>query len=257
MLKTIAKMLIVTLVCAWLTSTAVAEQWGDLKLKFVYDGPPPPAVATNVDKDVQFCVKFGLVDESLIVNKENGGISNVIVYMRPPSDLKPEIHPDYEATADARVVLDNKNCRFQPRVVVLRTSQTLVVKNSDMVGHNTNYATLSNPPQNVLIPTGAQIEKKLMVPERLPAKVACNIHPWMTGWMVVQDTPYAGASDKNGELVLKNVPVGKWEFQLWHEVGGYVAKVKLNGKSTTWKRGRPTLTIKPGLNDLGEIKFKP
>lgn len=238
-------------------SGASAQQWGDLKMKFVFDGTPPAAKPISVDKDPQFCGKFGLVDEELIVNKSNGGIANVIVYMYTSTGPKPAIHPDYSESADAKVILDNAKCRFEPRVAILRTTQTLVLKNSDMVGHNTNYATFSNPPQNILIPEGSQTEQKLAKPERRPAQVACNIHPWMKAWLVVQETPYAGASDKNGELVLKNVPVGKWTFQLWHEAGGYVSDVKLNGEPTAWKRGRPELTIKPGMNDLGEIKFKP
>lgn len=191
------------------------------------------------------------------MNKENGGIANVIAYLYTRSGPKPAVHPDYAATADAKLVLDNNKCRFEPHVLLLQTTQTLVMKNSDPVGHNTNYSTFTNPPQNILIPSGGQSEQKLTQPERLPAKVACNIHPWMTAWLVVQDTPYSGVSNKDGELVIKNLPVGKWTFQFWQEAGGYIAKVKQNGKATEWTRGRLEVTIKPGMNDLGEIKYKP
>ena len=39
-------------------------------------------------------------------------------------------------TASDEVVLDNKDCRFEPHVAVVRTSQKLALKNSDPVGHN-------------------------------------------------------------------------------------------------------------------------
>lgn len=239
------------------SSSLSAAEWGDLKLKFVYDGSAPAATPINVNKDPQFCGQFGLVDESLVVNKENGGIANVIAYLYTRSGPKPEVHPDYAAAASAKVVLDNNKCRFEPHVLLLQTTQTLVMKNTDSVGHNTNYSTFTNPPQNILIPSGGEVEQTLSEPERLPAKVACNIHPWMTSWLVVQDNPYAGVSDKDGELVIKNLPVGKWTFQFWQEAGGYVAKVKQGGKATEWSRGRLEVTIKPGMNDLGEIKYKP
>ncbi|MBC8352233.1 MAG: methylamine utilization protein [Planctomycetes bacterium] len=238
-------------------SFGYAAEWGDLKLTFVYDGTAPVATSISVNKDPQYCGPFGLVDEQLVVNKENGGIANVIAYIYTRTGPKPAVHPDYAATANAKVVLDNKKCRFEPHVALLRTSQTLVLKNTDAVGHNTNYSTFSNPPQNILIPSSGQVEKKLTLAERLPAKVACNIHPWMTAWLVVQDTPYAAVSNKNGELVIKNLPVGKWTFQFWQESGGYVASVKQDGKATEWKRGRVEITIEPGMNDLGEIKYKP
>ncbi|MCA9121196.1 MAG: methylamine utilization protein [Planctomycetaceae bacterium] len=233
-----------------------AAEWGDLKVTFVYDGTAPAATPINVNKDPQFCGQFGLVDEQLVVNKENGGIANVIAYLYTRGD-KPAVHPDYAATANAKVELDNTKCRFEPHVVLLQTTQTLVLKNTDAVGHNTNYSTFTNPPQNILIPSGGQVEQTLSQPERLPAKVACNIHPWMTSWLVVQDNPYSGVSNKDGELVIKNLPVGKWTFQFWQEAGGYVANVKQNGKATEWKRGRLEVTIKPGMNDLGKVQYKP
>lgn len=233
-----------------------AAEWGDLKVTFVYDGTAPAATPINVNKDPQFCGQFGLVDEQLVVNKENGGIANVIAYLYTRGD-KPAVHPDYAATANAKVELDNTKCRSEPHVVLLQTTQTLVLKNTDAVGHNTNYSTFTNPPQNILIPSGGQVEQTLSQPERLPAKVACNIHPWMTSWLVVQDNPYSGVSNKDGELVIKNLPVGKWTFQFWQEAGGYVANVKQNGKATEWKRGRLEVTIKPGMNDLGKVQYKP
>lgn len=234
-----------------------AAEWGDLKVKFTYDGTAPKASAVNVTKDAQFCGTFGLVDEELVVNPKNGGIANVIVYIYNTGS-PPPIHPDYEKTADAEVVLDNMKCRFEPRVAVMRTTQTLILKNSDTVAHNTNYTCFApgNTSDNVLIPAGGKVPKKLPAPERRAIQVACNIHPWMKGWVVVRDHPYAAVSDKNGELLIKNIPVGEWTFQFYQEAVGYVADIKLNDKPTSWKRGRPDLEIKPGVNDLGEIKFK-
>lgn len=253
------KRLSLVLVAALLLSANVssAAEWGDLKATFVYDGTPPAPTSIVVNKDPQFCGQFGLVDEELVVNKENKGIANIVAYMYTRTGPKPSIHPDYDAQAKAKLVLDNAKCRFVPHVVLLTTTQTLVLKNSDTVGHNTNYAGFRNPAFNDLIPAGAQIEKQLTEGgER--AKVTCSIHPWMNAYVVVHDTPYGGVSNKNGELVIKNIPVGTWTFQLWHGgIGGYVADVKQNGKATEWKRGRLEVTIKPGMNDLGEIKYKP
>ena len=246
--------LIALLVLFVLGTSVTAEEWGDLKVRFTYDGPAPKPKPVNVNKDPQFCGTFGLVDDELMVNPQNGGIANVIVYMY--SDSKPPIHPDYEKSAAAEVVLDNKKCRFEPRVAVLRTSQTLILRNSDGVAHNTNYTCFANVSDNVLIPADGEIAKKLTVAERRAIPVACNIHPWMKGWIVVRDDPYAAVSDKNGELIIRNIPTGEWTFQFYQEAVGYVAEIKLNGKPTSWKRGRPDLEIKPGMNDLGEIKFK-
>ena len=56
------------------------------------------------------------------------------------------------------MVLDNKDCRFDPHVAFVQTGQTLVIKNSDTVGHNSNVATIKNPPSNNLIPAGGEAD---------------------------------------------------------------------------------------------------
>lgn len=234
----------------------VKEGWGHLKGKFVYDGSPPTQAPLTITKDQDFCGQHNVVDESVVVNKENGGLANVAVYLyvRRGGD-SPQSHESYAETADARVELDNDKCRFEPHVCLLRTSQTLVIKNSDTVGHNTNIATQSNPSFNQMIPGSAELEHKLSAVERRPAKVACNIHPWMTGWVLPQETPYFAVSDKDGEFEIINLPSGKWTFQVWHEKARGVDEVTVDGKATKWSKGRVEVTINAdGTTDLGEIK---
>jgi len=241
-----------------LPATAHAQQWGDLTGRIVFDGTPQAPTAAVVNKDIAFCGKFKLVDESLVVNPANGGIRDVVVYIYVSrTGPKPSIHPDYAETADAEVKLDNKDCRFAPHALALRTTQTLVVGNPDPIGHNTNVTTLSNPAQNVLIPSGGMLKLKFPVEERLPVSVACNIHPWMNALMVIKDHPYVAISGEDGTFSMKNVPVGEWTFQFWHKVPGYLSDVEVGGKKVEWARGRVELEIKSGENDLGDIKIAP
>jgi hypothetical protein len=60
-------------------------------------------------------------------------------------------------------------------------------------------------------------------------------------------------SDEDGRLEVKNLPVGAWTFQFWHERSGYVSELKIDGRSRTWRRGRSEIEIKPGGNDMGEV----
>jgi hypothetical protein len=156
------------------------------------------------------------------------------------------------------LTLDNKNCRFDPHTLVLRTGQTLKVTNSDMFGHNTNLTprSPSNVPSNVLLPAGAEADAKYKGEETLPFKVGCNIHPWMGGWILVREDPYAVTSGKDGSFAIKNLPAGKeLEFQFWHE-SGFVKDVQMKGVKAD-NKGRFKLTVKPGTNDLGDIKVSP
>ena len=237
-----------------------ATGWGNLKVRFAYDGKAPAPLKVTVDKDPDFCGQFGLVDESLVVNAANGGIKNVVASLYRGRDTSPiPIHESYLEHARDRIVLDNDKCRFEPRVALLWTPQTLVLKNTDSVGHNTKIDTFANPQINFTLPAGATLDQVFSSPERIPAApVACSIHQWMKSWLVIRDHPYSAVSDKDGNLEIKNLPEGEWTIRFWQELGGYVADVKVNGKKTTWQSGRAEVRIENGKTlDIGLVEFAP
>jgi plastocyanin len=217
---------------------------------------PKPA-PIQVTQDAAFCGKHNLVDEKVVINPANNGVANVAVFLSVArGGKKPPVHDSYKESEKGSVVLDNENCRFSPRVVTMRTTQTLLVGNKDPVGHNTNITAFRNQSQNVLIPPASNQKWTFPVEETTPMPVACNIHPWMRGYVLVKENPYAAVSDAEGKVLIKNLPAGSWTFQIWHETG-YVTAPKLGGKPADWKLGRVTLDIKAGMNDLGEIKLAP
>jgi hypothetical protein len=230
---------------------AASGDWGNLSGRFVYDGSAPTPSPIQVTKDVEFCGKHNLVDESLVVNS-GGGLANVVVWLyEKPS----KIHPSYDETASETVVLDNENCRFEPRVCVLRTTQTLRVTNSDPVGHNTKADLFTNASFNPIIPAKGSFETKLEQSERMPAPVSCSIHPWMSAWLLVRDDPYVAVSDKEGNFEIKNLPAGKVTLVAWQ--GKYINKVSVDGKATEWSKGRFEYDVRGGDNNLGVVKVPP
>ena len=247
--------LVAGIVVLLLSHAVDAQQWGNLKVRFAFDGEAPKAQPVEITKDLAFCGKFKPVDETLLVNAENNGIANVIVYVRT-KDVA--IHPEYDKLVKVPVKLDNKGCRFAPHVTLLWTKRTLELSNSDMVGHNTAVSTFFNDPINPLIPSGGVLKKQYQAEERLPAKVNCSIHSWMSCWLVIRSNPYAAAADKNGLVEIKNLPVGELEFQVWQERAGYISKVKVAGKPAEWLRGRTKITIEAGKTaDPGDVLVDP
>ena len=233
---------VVTASALW-GSTAFAQQWGTLKGKFVFDGPAPAPVALRIDKDPE-CCKVKHNDESLVVASD-GGLANVVLYLRTP---KPAVHPDYEKTAKDSVVIDNKTCHFEPHVVALRLTQTLLIKNSDSCGHNTNVAPLGDTAINPLLPPAGDFTHTFRRQQNLPFPVSCNIHPWMKAHVLVRDNPYFAVSAADGTFEIKNLPAGDLEFQAWHEKAGYL-------EHTGWPKGKFKQKINAGDNDLGTIKL--
>jgi hypothetical protein len=234
------------------TKTAQADSagdWGTLTGRIVFDGKAPAPKPIDTAKDPKCSVK--LTTEDLIVGKD-GGLQNAVVMLRS----KPaKINPELEKSIPAEAVLDNKNCRFEPHVQVVLTKQKLLLKNSDPTGHNSNLTPLKNAAINpVLAAGGAPVEYKFSSEEALPVKVGCNIHPWMGAWIVARTDPYAAVTDENGNFEIKDLPAGsELEFRLWHENPGYLKDAAYKGGKAD-RRGTFKVKIKPGKNDLGDIK---
>jgi hypothetical protein len=247
------KQLVAVLFSLALASAAAAQDWGDLDGTFLFKGTPPAPNKITPTKDPEFCGKHPLVEEALVVNKENKGIANVCIYLVDAT--KPKIHPDYEKSAKEKVVVDNENCRFAPHVSGLRVGQPLVVGNKDPIAHNTKADPLTNNPFNDLIPAGGSIEKSFTKAEGTPIPLSCSIHPWMNGYLLIRDDPYFAVSDKDGKFTIKNLPTGEHTFIVWN--GKYITNVSVDGKATPWMRGRVKVNIKKGANSLGKVEVTP
>ena len=126
------------------------------------------------------------------------------------------------------------------------------------MGHNTNLALTSNAPFNVVIPANSNSDKKLDS-RRKHAGHGHVQHPSLDeGVRAGAARSVFAVSDKDGKFEIKNLPAGKeLEFQVWQEKAGNVEKASIGGKDAGWKRGRFKMMIKPGTNDLGEIKLDP
>ncbi len=243
-----------TLVAALVGSLAgqvSAADWGSLKGKFVVDGSVGDPIKINITKDSETCGQHDLVDEAVVVG-DDGALANAVVFLYSRKAV--DVHPDYADGAQETVLLDNKACRFEPHVLAVRTGQPVQIANSDPIGHNTNAAFAVNPAFNQMITSGTPVSLTLAKAEPVPAPVACNIHPWMKGYLVVREDPYVAISNDQGEFEIKNIPVGTHEFVFWHEANGNMKNMDLK-EGKTDRRGRAKLKIAAGETlDLGEIK---
>ena len=227
--------------------SASADQWGSIRGRFVYGGNPPVARKLEVNKDLGVCGKHPLLDESLVVGKDRG-VANVVIYIRTRNV---KIHPDLQKSLPPKAVLDNVGCRFEPHIRTLWVGkQTLVLRNSDPIGHNSNVQPFGEVGVNPLIPANGEYEHRLSLPQPIPIPISCGIHPWMRAHLVARDNPYIAVSGSDGVFKLEKLPAVELEFQAWQEKCGYVAIAK-------WKRGRFRLSIKPGVHDLGDIILDP
>jgi len=140
--------------------------------------------------------------------------ANIAVYV----DAVPE--KKFEAPSQ-HVVVDQKKMEFIPRVVVVLQGTTVDFTNSDPVGHNVYWPSISgNKKLTHNLGTWPKGEKKSFQFNDLGvASLLCNVHPEMSGYVVVVATPYFAVTDNDGNYEIKNVPAGKYTLKTWSEDG--------------------------------------
>ncbi|MCC9599787.1 methylamine utilization protein [Stieleria sp. JC731] len=236
----------VAAVSASVLTTPAAAETGTLRMTFKLKGDAPKAGVVNPNVDQAFCGKNPIPDESLVVNADNKGIQNVIVYVYtgrrgtelPKMKLEPVTH-----------VLANEDCRFEPHVLIAKKGDTIKVTNPDEVTHNANFQFFNNQAQNLTVPPGQFVNIELKDSEPAPTPVACNIHNWMKAQVLVVDHPFAAVTDENGVLEIKGLPTGEVIFRANHETGS-LKDVIVDGKDTSWRSSRFEVDIKAGVNEM-------
>lgn len=116
-------------------------------------------------------------------------------------------------------VMDQKGLMFQPHIMAVQQGTTVEFLNSDTVAHNVFWISVGgNKKLGHNLGTWPQGEKrpfKFDNPGVVP--LFCNVHPDMSGYIVVSPTPYFVVTDKSGNYKIDNVPDGSYTVTVWHE----------------------------------------
>ena len=257
-------LLLLFLLSSWQTAHAETkhdQQFGHLRGRFVYDGPPPERKRIEITADRDALGDVELFDESLVVHPRNGGIANICVWMyRKRGEDPPPMHPSHELNPDmdkdvVTRTMTARRGRFEPHVLLVRTGERVAFKNGGRIAYNAKIDVAQNLPIGPLIPPSAELTYTYDKPERLPCRVSCNIHAWMQAYVIIQDHPYMAVTDANGNFEIKNIPTGAWTFQFWHEKAGYIRELTIDDTPIEWPRGRATFKIGPMPTDLGMMKL--
>lgn len=139
---------------------------------------------------------------------------NIAVYVDAIPDKKFE-------NPTTKPVMDQTKMTFSPHVMVVQVGTTVEFLNSDSVGHNVYWPSISgNKKLAHNLGTWPKGERKsFQFSDVGVASLLCNVHPEMNGYVVVVPTPYFAVTDKNGNYEIKNVPPGKYTLKTWSEEG--------------------------------------
>ena len=197
-----------------------------------YKGAAPARAPLDVNKDKEVCAATPKLASDLVVGAD-GGIQYAVASIKGIQKGK--------AFAEQKEKLDQKGCEYAPHVVLLPAGGSLEIVNDDGILHNIHTYSKDNPPLNRAQPKFKKtLNETFAKPEYV--KLSCDVHGWMSGWLVVQDHPYYAVTDEKGAFKLTDVPPGDYELKIWQEKLG----------ETTQK-----VTVQPGADAQVNVELAP
>jgi plastocyanin len=140
----------------------------------------------------------------------------------------------FEAPAK-HALMDQKHLEFVPHVMVVLKGTTVDFLNSDATLHNVFWPDIGgNRKLAHNLGTWPQGQRKSFTFNDVgAAALLCNVHPEMSGYLIVVPTPYFAVTDSSGDFEIKDVPPGKYTVKTWSEEGKSVTQsVDVSGAST-------------------------
>lgn len=193
-----------------------------LLLAFDIDGrinvasPWPKIQKIEVKKDQASCGE-SQDSQSLLISKE-GHLQNAVVWLEGTLNDKTNV-------VSSRPMLDQKDCHFNPHILLVPHGQSFLVGNQDPMGHDVRAFDGSQMLFRFeMEPHSNPVEKKFEKPGRF--LIRCGLHSWMHAYVVSTDHSYYSVSDSDGKFYLRNVPKGNHVLKIWHEQLG-VAEIPI------------------------------
>ena len=133
--------------------------------------------------------------------------SGVVLWLEPVNG-KPAPQP-------GRATMLQKDKKFIPHVLTVRTGSIIDFPNLDPIFHNA-FSNYSGQIFDVgLYKPGST--RSVSFSRAGVVRVFCNIHPNMSAVIVVVDTPWYTATREDGSFRIQDVPPGEYRLHIFHE----------------------------------------
>jgi hypothetical protein len=176
-----------------------------------WSGPAPVTAKFPIRKDPQICDPNSQKNRDLerLVIGPQGGVANTVVFLKSIAAGKAFDLPP------ARRSLDQKQCRYEPHILLVPQGAALQMKSSDATLHTIHMDGAAT--YNLPFPfTNQPISRTMSTPGLVNLK--CNGgHVWMNAELMVAPHPYFAVTDESGKFELTNVPPGDYTLVAWHE----------------------------------------
>ncbi|NKF49798.1 hypothetical protein G3R49_04335 [Shewanella sp. WXL01] len=154
-----------------------------------------------------------------IMDDNNQPMENMVVYLQsnnPAAFATPALASD-SSTAQALqnpVEVHQKDKQFSPYITVVQKGYQLKFVNDDDITHHIYSA--SGPKRFSFKLRQDGVNKDMVFDQLGHISMGCNIHDWMSGHILIVDTPHFANTDNKGLVSFDNIAPGQYQLVVWH-----------------------------------------
>lgn len=145
-----------------------------------------------------------------VLNPDQSGAQGMILYAEPIEHSIPDL-------PSQKIEIAQKDRAFAPYITVMQRQDAVEFSNQDdfthhiysISGENRFSFKLRSGQSKALEGLSNNVGSETIA-------MGCNIHDWMSGFILILDTPYFTETGKNGQATLKLQQTGKYRLTLWH-----------------------------------------
>ncbi|WP_240778298.1 hypothetical protein [Shewanella polaris] len=145
----------------------------------------------------------------MVLNTQGLPAENMVVYLLPSnpahivarkSSKKAEVH--------------QKDKQFSPYITIVQKDKDVAFVNEDDITHHI-YSALG-PKRFAFKLRHNQEQQVLRFEQTGHVSMGCNIHDWMSGHLLVVDTPFYAVTNPQGQVTFADLPADDFKIVVWH-----------------------------------------
>lgn len=142
-----------------------------------------------------------------VLNTNGTAVPEIVIYLLP-------LEGQTLSEQSESITIAQKDKAFSPYISVSQRNQSVKFINQDDITHHI-YSVDADNKFAFKIKSG---ESHTLPSLQHSAEVAmgCNIHDWMSGYMLIVDTPYFAKTDPQGQATFAVKEPGRYQITVWH-----------------------------------------
>ena len=155
----------------------------------------------NNKTEINTCVQV------FVKSKTGQELGDLVVYLEPlDGQILDKSHKE--------VVVGQRDKSFTPYITVSQTNSKVNFVNQDNITHHI-YSAESENKFSFKIRAGTT-HSLTQFDQANEIAMGCNIHDWMSGYLLVVNTPYFDKTDELGQVSFNLAKKGKYKVVVWH-----------------------------------------